>query len=253
MSQIKLNKKLNILFRNLKIKKDDKIIIHSNIAGLSQFYKKNKVDTCKIFISYLKKYIGKKGTIIIPTYNYQFTKNKDFDIQKTSSEVGFFSNYLLKRNWRKRTLDPIFSHIIFGKRDNFNYKKINDEAFGKNSIFSCLIEKNYKIICFCCSSASMTFLHYIEYLFKVPYRYIKKFKGTVIYNNSKSQISYKYNVGRKNCDYSLKENAINKLINQKKFIKSYFGKFECYSVTSEYLCNNLKKKINLNKKFLITK
>ena len=140
---------------------------------------------------------------------------------------------------------------IFDKKDNFNYKKINTEAFGKNSIFSYLIKKNYKIICFCCSSNNITFLHYLEYLFEVPYRYIKKFKGTVVYNNFKSQISYKYNVGRKSCDYSFKENAINKLINQKNFIKSYFGKFECYSVTSKYLYNNLKKKINLNKKFLI--
>lgn len=251
MSRIKLNKKLNILFKNLKINKGDKIIIHSNIAGLSQFYKKNKGDICKIFISFLKKYIGGKGTIIIPTYNYQFTKNKDFNIKRSSSEVGFFSNYLLKRNWKIRTFDPVFSHIIFGKKDNFNYKKINTEAFGKNSIFSYLKEKNYKIICFCCSTNNMTFLHYLEYLFKVSYRYMKKFRGTVIYNNTKSQISYKYNVGKKNYDYSIKENPINKLINQKNFIKSYFGKFECYSVTSKYLYNNLKKKINLNKKFLI--
>jgi aminoglycoside 3-N-acetyltransferase len=251
VSQIKLNKKLKILFKDLKINKSDKIIIHTNIAGLSQFYKKDKEGICKIFISFLKKYIGKKGAIIIPTYNYQFTKNKHFDIQRSSSEVGFFSNYLLKRNWKKRTFDPVFSHIIFDKKDNFNYKKINTEAFGKNSIFSYLIKKNYKIICFCCSSNNITFLHYLEYLFEVPYRYIKKFKGTVVYNNFKSQISYKYNVGRKSCDYSFKENAINKLINQKNFIKSYFGKFECYSVTSKYLYNNLKKKINLNKKFLI--
>ena len=252
MSQIKLNKKLNILFKNLKIIKGDKIIIHSNIAGLTQFYKKNKENVCEIFISYLKRYIGKKGTIIIPTYNYQFTKNKDFDIQRSSSEVGFFSNYLLKKNWKKRTLDPVFSHMIFGKKDNFNYKKINTEAFGKNSIFSDLIEKNYKIICFCCSSNNITFLHYLENIFKVPYRYIKKFKGNLIYKKSKSQIIYKYNVGKKSCDYSLKEKAINKLINQENFIKSYFGKFECYSVNTEYLFNNLKKKINLNKKFLIT-
>jgi aminoglycoside 3-N-acetyltransferase len=251
VSQKKLNKKLNILFKNLKIKKGDKIIIHSNIGGLAQFYKKNKEDVCKIFISYLKKYIGKRGTIIIPTYNYQFTKNKNFNIQRSLSEVGFFSNYLLKRNWKKRTLDPVFSHIIFGKKDNFDYKKINTEAFGEKSIFSYLREKNYKIICFCCSSNNITFLHYLENLFKVPYRYKKIFRGTLIYKNSKSQIAYKYNVGRKNCDYSLKENAINKLINKKNFIKGYFGRFECYSVTCEYLFNNLKKKINLNKKFLI--
>ena len=115
MSQKNLNNRLDILFKGLKIKKGDKIIIHSNTAGILQFYKKNKEDICNIFISYLKKYIGKNGVIIIPAYNYQFTRNHDFNIKTTTSEVGYFSNYLIKKNWNKRTLDPVFSHIIFGK------------------------------------------------------------------------------------------------------------------------------------------
>ena len=115
MSQKNLNKRLELLFRSLKIKKSDKIIIHSNIAGLLQFYGNNKEAACKVFFSFLKKYLGKKGVIVIPTYNYQFTKNKRFNVKTSPSEVGFLSNYLLKKYWKKRTLDPIFSHLIFGK------------------------------------------------------------------------------------------------------------------------------------------
>ena len=92
MSKKKLNKKLNSLFKNLKIKKGDKIIIHSNIAGLLQFYLTKREIISETFISFLKKYLGKKGIIAIPTYNYQFTKNKNFNLKKSLSQVGFFGN-----------------------------------------------------------------------------------------------------------------------------------------------------------------
>lgn len=251
MSQKNLNRKLKLLFKGLGIKSNDKIIIHSNIAGLSQYHEGGRNRSCKIFISFLKQYIGKKGIIIIPTYNYQFTKYKKIDLKKAPSEVGFFSNYLLIKNWKKRTLDPVFSHIIFGKIMNFNLKNINSEAFGKDSVFNFFTKEKFKIICFCCSTDRITFLHYIEYLLKVPYRYIKKFSGILVNCNSKIKINYKYNVGKKNYDYSLKEKKINKLIDQKNFVKKYFGRFECYSVSSTYLYNAVKKKVKINKKFLI--
>ena len=225
--------------------------MHSNLAGVLQFYNKSNKEASEKFILYLKKYLGKNGVLIIPTYNYEFTKDKIFNIEKSISEVGFFSNYLIKKNYKRRTLDPIFSHLIFGKIKNFNLKQINSEAFGNKSLFSYFKKNNFKIFCFCCSTNSITYIHYIETLLKVPYRYLKKFTGTFKNNNSKVILTYKYNVGKKKYDYSLKEKKINKLINQKNFIKTYFGKFECYSVTCNYLYSSLKKKINSNKKFLI--
>ena len=50
-----LNNKLSVLFKSLKIKKNDKIVVHSNIAGLLQFTNINKENGCKIFINFLKK------------------------------------------------------------------------------------------------------------------------------------------------------------------------------------------------------
>ena len=251
MSEKNLNNKLNLLFKSLRIKKGDKIVIHSNSAGLMQYTNINKENVCKIFLDFLKKYIGEKGVIIIPTFNYQFTKHKNFNVKSSPSEVGFFSNYLLKKNWKKRTLDPVFSHMIFGKLNEYNIKRINAEAFGEDSIFSILKKKNFKIICFCCSTDRITFIHYVEYLLKVPYRYIKKFKGYVINLKTKKIVNYKYNVGKKNFDYSFKEKNINKIIDKKIFIKKYFGKFECYSVTCDYLYKKLSKSIKKENKFLI--
>lgn len=148
MSQKNLNKKLDLLFRSLKIKKGDNIIIHSNISGILQFYDKNKEAACELFISYLKKSIGKTGTLIIPAYNYKFTKGESFDVKSSISEVGFFSNYLLKKNWNKRTLDPIFSHLIFGKIDNLVLKVLILRRLVKIAYFQIYKKKKLKFFVF---------------------------------------------------------------------------------------------------------
>ena len=38
-----------------------------------------------------------------------------FNKNKSLSQVGYFTNYMLKKKSSKRTNDPIFSHLIFGK------------------------------------------------------------------------------------------------------------------------------------------
>jgi aminoglycoside N3'-acetyltransferase len=251
LSKKRLNKKLKNLFNTLGIKKGDKIILHSNIAGILQFYNSDKISISKVFFSILKKHIGKNGTIIIPTYNYEFTKKKSFNLKNSSSEVGFFSNYLLRKYWKKRTLDPVFSHLVFGILKDFNKDNINNEAFGKDSIFSYLLKNNFKVFCFCCSSDQVTFIHFIEYIFKAPYRYIKKFISSVEYAKFKQKIIYKYNVGKKKYDYTLKEKKINRLIDQNNFVKSKFGRFECFSINCIYLYESIGKKITKNNYYLI--
>ena len=251
MSEKNLNNKLNLLFNSLKIKKGDKIIIHSNIAGLMQYTNINKENVCKIFLNFLKKYIGEKGVVIIPTFNYQFTKHKNFNVKSSPSEVGFFSNYLLKKNWKKRTLDPVFSHMIFGELNEYNNKKINTKAFGEDSIFNILRKKDFKIICFCCSPDRITFFHFIEYIYKVPYRFLKKFSGNFIYKGFKKKIIYEYYVGKKNIDYSIKEKKITTLINNKEFKSEKFGRFECYLFKVNSLVKKFEKILKKNKYYLI--
>tara|TARA_B100000161_G_C33516263_1_gene398833 strand:- start:19 stop:753 length:735 start_codon:yes stop_codon:yes gene_type:complete len=240
----KINKELLSLFKKLNIKENDKIIIHSNLACINQFLLTDKNDCANFFFEFLKKYIGKKGSIIIPTYNYDFTKKKKFNHKFTKSQVGFFGNYLLKKHYKRRTRDPIFSHLVFGRNSNAFFNIKYDEAFGPNSIFSFMLKKNYKILCLGCSSNSMTFLHFLEKQNNVSYRYNKIFK---LQNQS-----YKYFVGKKKIDYSLKEKNINKLIDQKYFIKKNYGRYSCYSTSCKFLAKKIKDKLKKNINFLIS-
>ena len=59
------------------------------------------------------------------------------------------------------------------------------ETFGKNSSFELILKNKFKIFCFCCSPNKITFLHYIEKINKVPYRFDKKFTGILLKNKKK--------------------------------------------------------------------
>ena len=159
--------------------------------------------------------------------------------KKSISQVGLFGNILLKKFYKSRTFDPIFSHLVFGKMKKELFSCKYDEVFGEKSVFNKIQKKNFKIVSFCCSPQSITFLHYIEKKLNVYYRYDKVFEGV----SEKIKIKIKYYVGKKNVDYLIKEKKILNLINRKQFKEISFGRFKVYSVNANYLFNVLKKKL----------
>ena len=77
-----LKKKLFInniskLLKKLNIRKGSRILMHSNSAGLYQFNLNVKLSR-KIFFDKIIDTIGANGQLILPVYNYDFTKKKGF-------------------------------------------------------------------------------------------------------------------------------------------------------------------------------
>ena len=250
MSERKLKNKIEKLLRDLKILRNDNIIIHSNAAGIYQFQNKKNSKKLKLFIESIKNYIGRNGTILIPTYNYDFTKGKTFQLNKSLSQVGELGNILIKSNPENRTREPVFSHIVFGKLKNKILNCDTEEAFGDKSVFNYLLDKNFKIICFCCSPSTMTFIHFIEKKVKVDYRYNKYFKSLIQVDNKKKIFKYKYCVGKKSIDYSLKEKKIYDLLGKKLIIKN-FGRFNCSQINTKLLFKVIKNKLLKSRGYLI--
>ena len=97
-----MESKIQKLLKDLKISNGDHLILHGNLAIFNQgIERKNIKSNLKLFLRLLKKKIGKKGIILIPTFTYSFCTNKKFDIDKSKSEVGMFSELsrcLIKKN-----------------------------------------------------------------------------------------------------------------------------------------------------------
>lgn len=221
---------LNIA-EHLPIQKGDIINISSDLLKLMCITRENKekFDANKFLDTFLEK-VGKDGTIIIPTYNWDFCSGKTFDRKNTKSQVGSLGNIALKRDDFKRTRHPIYSHVIWGKDKEYLCSLDNITAFGEDSIFGYMYENSTKNLFIGLHYRfGLTFVHYAEEIIGVDYRYNKVFSSNYIdYYGDKTKKNYQFYVRDiEKCkstvispllDKKLKSNYWNKYIND-----IYFG------------------------------
>lgn len=132
------------------------------------------------------------NTILIPTFNYQFCKDRMFDRKHSPSQVGAFSDFCREQDYHLRTRTPVFNFVIY-QNNSFSFKPSHN-VFGKESIFAELHRQDGFILFLGAEFAANTFIHYIEECHQVGYRYIKDFSGTLIDDNESTPITISYRV-----------------------------------------------------------
>lgn len=162
----------------MHLKKNDVVLISSDFRKVMwDMLLHHKQCDLNDFLDGMIGEIGQDGTILIPTYNWDFCKGIPFDIRKTPSKTGTLGQISLKRSDFSRTSHPIYSFSVYGKYKDYFCRLNNKDSFGENSPFSFF--KNLK-----CKNYVMdvslkhcfTYVHYVEQLSKcVSYRYIKNF------------------------------------------------------------------------------
>ncbi len=175
-----MNKKkiYNFLDRNLK--KYEVIYITSDLRGLlfNQIFN----DANRLCIFFLEYFLKRKKTIIVPTYS--FTNKGKFFIEKTPTNLSFFSKWILKQKKVMRSSHPIFSTSALGPKKKI-VENIGKSAFGKKSIYQKMLsEKTCLLHIGRPFELGNTSIHYVEELVGVKYRFLKKFK-TKVYKKGK--------------------------------------------------------------------
>jgi len=183
-------KKLSKVFDDLEIQQGDKLLVNSNTLNLLINNKKSL--SPELIIDLLIKKISPEGTLIFPTYNWDFCDLGVFDCNKVNSLMGALSNLSLKRKDFVRSKNPIFSFSIFGK-DKVHISNLSHNiCFGMDSPFGYLIKNNAKNLFIDLDyKKSLTFVHVAEEVAKVNYRRNKTFSGIYIDKNKiKKNVSY---------------------------------------------------------------
>ena len=164
---------------NVGIQKGDIIMVHSDIKSFGRLGTSDRDFLLQTLVDSVKESIGSDGTIIMPTFTYSFFKNEPYDIKNSKSAVGVLTDYFRKQPDVSRTIHPTHSAAIWGRHKN-KLLNIGKGTFDKDSIFGELHKMNCKFIFFGAPFRICTFIHYIENMCMVPYRYIKKFRGKII-------------------------------------------------------------------------
>ena len=155
-------------FKNIGINKGDDLLIHMSYKSMG--YIEGGFDT---FFEALKGAVGDSGTLLFPTLSYRFVTvdNPVFDVKNTSSNVGAFSNYFMRKNGVLRSFNPTHSVAAYGIRQEEYVKNhyLDNEPVGENSPFAILPRLGGKVLMLGCGIKCNTSMHGVEEAVKVPY------------------------------------------------------------------------------------
>ena len=157
-------------------------LVHSDLFGAldvvrNRIQTSNKQEILDQHLNFLIDTFGKES-LILPSYNYDFPKTKQFDLKNTPSQLGQLSQHCLTHGLFGRTKTPIFNFLTDIKD---LLSEIITEPFGKSSVFDFIYNNNGTVLFYGASIISCTYLHFVESQFGPPlFRYDKTFSGDLV-------------------------------------------------------------------------
>lgn len=129
-----------------------------------------------VFLNSLQEKVGKEGTLLIPTFNWDFCKGIAFDYYSTPCRTGALGTAALKRDDFVRTKHPIYSFAVWGKDQKELFEQDEANSFGEKSIFDYMYRKDAKALVVGLDAMDgLTFMHHVEQMVGVPFRFEKTF------------------------------------------------------------------------------
>jgi aminoglycoside 3-N-acetyltransferase len=244
------------IIKKLNINEGDIVFISSDIKKLLWNSRTNgEVFDPNKFIDSIILAIGNSGTLLFPTFNWDFCKGIQFNYYETKCKTGVLGQTALKRQDFKRTKHPIYSFAVWGKDKDLLCGLENQSSFGEDSPFAymhknkaknILIDIDYKN-CF-------TFVHYVEeQVGNIHYRYLKNF--TADYRDDDNRLYNKtYSMFVRNLDIDVQNtiNPIGNVFEQKNVSKKYLinesefilvDLYEAYPIIEDDIINNRSRNI----------
>ena len=239
--------------RNVGIDDGDNIFIHSNIGFFGRLDGGNdRENYYRIFKDAIFEVIGDAGTLVVPTFSYSFCWNKVFDKEKTPGICGIFSEMVRMDPQSLRSDDANFSIATIGKNAEYFTKDTSAHSFGEKSFWKRFLKCDGKFCNFNYDSAS-TFIHYVEKLIDVEYRYDKIFPGKFV--SSSKEIDgtfyhfvYDLDKSENSPDFTKFDKCAKKLGKAK---IADLGRGQIVSISAKDTIELIKKEINKDPGFLI--
>jgi len=168
-------------FRKLGVMEGDTLLVHSSYKSFGE------VDGGPATVNRaLEAALGtdKDGTLIMPTFNFDFNKGEAWDVRTTPSKMGVLTELVRKDPRAKRVFHPFYSFAILGRHAEMLGALRYKSAYERDSVFGKLRDLDGKIMVIGLSyNNSMTFFHHIEQMEGVDYRFLKQFTGQVTDEN----------------------------------------------------------------------
>jgi len=122
------------------------------------------------------------STLVLPAFTYSFCNHESFDVLNSKTSMGVLNEFIRKQPDVRRSLDPLLSMVVTGRRDNIFDGDLGHHSLGEGSGFDRIHKtRQVKFLCFGAEfSEYFTYVHYVEKMLDVPYRFDMPFTGTII-------------------------------------------------------------------------
>nr|WP_325204015.1 AAC(3) family N-acetyltransferase [uncultured Oscillibacter sp.] len=120
-------------------------------------------------------------TLVFPAFSYSFANHENYDVRRSRTSMGALVEYIRTRPEVCRSLDPLLSLSVAGARTDLTAGRPTGHSFGPDSGFDRLHRAgNVKFLFLGADFAEhFTYIHYIEKVLEVPYRFDMFFTGNI--------------------------------------------------------------------------
>tara|TARA_R110000772_G_scaffold191168_1_gene302036 strand:+ start:22266 stop:23144 length:879 start_codon:yes stop_codon:yes gene_type:complete len=130
-------------------------------------------------------FLGPDRTFVLPAYSFlDFARFRRFDLVRTMTETGALPDAALAcyaagdRGWM-RSRSAMNSYLVRGPRSADLLARPCTTAWGADGVLGWLCEVNARVCVLGVPWVSCSMMHHAEELQMVPYRYFKRFAGTL--------------------------------------------------------------------------
>ena len=131
-------------------------------------------------------------TLCVPTYTFSFCNGEDYDSAQSRSRMGALNEFIRRRPEAVRSADPLLSVAVVGE-DLDLVEHLGHESIGAGSTFDKLSRRQDVQFLFLGVRLGdcFTYMHYLEWVSGVPYRYNRDFTGTITHGGRTYQDTYR--------------------------------------------------------------
>jgi aminoglycoside 3-N-acetyltransferase len=208
------------MIRQLDIKPGSLMMVTADVTRLALLgRRKEPAFDIDHFIDCLKQCLGKGGTLVIPSFNFNLKENDYFNPSKSLPITGALATAAMKRPEFMRTKNPLHSFLVYGKYAETLASLNNQSSFSEDSPFA-FLKKNHALMLLIDTSVTdaFTFVHHVEEIEKVKYRKCKTI-GIYIEENSKKPVKKKYLLYAKKPGWTMDLNGLEKLLTERQIAK----------------------------------
>ena len=154
-------------FEELGLKDGDDVLVHSRLLSCGRL----EHGAASVYDA-LKRAIGDRGTLIVPSFNLYMPEGYVFDPVGTPPQsMGSLTNYVWDLGGWTRSACPIHSHLAIGPKAHMLSDVSGNVSLGDGCDFEQFLKHEVNMLMLGLSyTEGASYMHYVEYVTHVPYR-----------------------------------------------------------------------------------